>query len=340
MEITKPTTNIIKSKNLNNSFKKRNTNTGDTMKIRLGYACISETLNTNYKTYTYSNYIKEQNKKKLEEIITSNLFHLQELLIYNNKNNIHFFRISSNLIPLATKKEVDINYYKNYQKIYHTLGEEIKKNNMRVDFHPSEYCVLNSTKKEVVNQSIDILKYHYNLLMFLDIKEPLLVLHIGSKEFGKEKAITRFINNFKRLPKGIQKIIAIENDDKSFNVEDCLTLSEKTDIPVILDYHHHQCNPSNKSLEELLPSIIKTWKKTPKMHFSSPKSKLKKEYRSHNDYIDVKEFIKFINILKKENKDIDIMLEAKKKDEALFRLVRELKYQTNIKFLDETSFMI
>lgn len=76
------------------------------------------------------------------------------------------------------------------------------------------------------------------------------------------------------------------------------------------------------------------------MHFSSPKSKLKKEYRSHNDYIDVKEFIKFINILKKENKDIDIMLEAKKKDEALFRLVRELKYQTNIKFLDETSFMI
>ena len=340
MEITKPTTNIIKSKNLNNSFKKRNTNTGDTMRIRLGYACISETLNTNYKTYTYSNYIKEQNKKKLEEIITSNLFHLQELLIYNNKNNIHFFRISSNLIPLATKKEVDINYYKNYQKIYHTLGEEIKKNNMRVDFHPSEYCVLNSTKKEVVNQSIDILKYHYNLLMFLDIKEPLLVLHIGSKEFGKEKAITRFINNFKKLPKSIQNTIAIENDDKSFNVEDCLTLSEKIDIPVILDYHHHQCNPSNKSLEELLPSIIKTWKKTPKMHFSSPKSKLKKEYRSHNDYIDVKEFIKFINILKKENKDIDIMLEAKKKDEALFRLVRELKYQTNIKFLDETSFMI
>ena len=54
----------------------------------------------------------------------------------------------------------------------------------------------------------------------------------------------------------------------------------------------------------------------------------------------MKEFIKFIKILKKENKDIDIMLEAKKKDEALFRLVIELKYQTNIKFLDETSFMI
>lgn len=310
------------------------------MKIRLGYACISETLSTSYKTYTYTNYNKEKNNKKLEEIITSNLFHLHELLIYNNKNNIHFFRISSNLIPLATKKEVNINYYKNYKKIYYNLGIEIKKNNMRVDFHPSEYCVLNSVRKEVVNKSIEILKYHYKLLMFLKIKEPLLVLHIGSKEFGKEKSITRFINNFKKLPMEIQKAIAIENDDKSFNIEDCLTLSEKLNISIILDYHHHQCNPSTKSIEELLPKIIKTWKTTPKMHFSSPKSKLKKEKRSHNDYIDVKEFIKFINILKKEEKDIDIMLEAKKKDEALFRLVRQLKYQTNINFLDETSFVI
>ena len=115
------------------------------MKIRLGYACISETLNSNYKTYTYSNFIKDKNKKKLEDIITSNLFHLQELLKYNNKNNIHFFRISSNLIPLATKKEVNINYYTKYKSNYLELEQEIKKNNMRVDFHPSEYCVLNST---------------------------------------------------------------------------------------------------------------------------------------------------------------------------------------------------
>lgn len=60
----------------------------------------------------------------------------------------------------------------------------------------------------------------------------------------------------------------------------------------------------------------------------------------HHDYIDRVEFLKFLKILKKENKDIDIMIEAKKKDEALFRLVRELKYKTNIKFIDETSFMI
>ena len=318
-----------------------NTNTGDNMKIRLGYACISETIiGTSSSTYPYTKYKEEQDNKKLEQIIRSNLFHLQKLLIYNNKNNIHFFRISSNLIPLATKEEVTLDYFTPYQKEYQKIAQIIQEKKMRVDFHPGEYCVINSTKKKVVDGSIEILKYHYNLLKYLKIKNPILVIHVGSMEFGKEKSLTRFINNFKKLPQKIQKVIAIENDDKSFTIEDCLYLADRLKIPVILDYHHHICNPSTKRIEELLPKIVKTWTTTPKMHFSSPKKKTKKEMRSHNDYINCNEFIDFLKILKKEKQDIDIMIEAKKKDEALFRLVRELKYQTENIFLDETSFIL
>ena len=74
------------------------------------------------------------------------------------------------------------------------------------------------------------------------------------------------------------------------------------------------------------------------MHFSSPKSK--KEYRAHHEYINVNDFIDFLQILSSYQQDIDIMLEAKGKDEALFRLIRELKYKKNYKFIDETSFEI
>ena len=72
----------------------------------------------------------------------------------------------------------------------------------------------------------------------------------------------------------------------------------------------------------------------------SPKSKLKKELRSHNDYIDSNIFIDFIEKIKHLDYDIDIMIEAKKKDEAMFRLIRELKYKTNYKFIDDTSFIV
>ena len=34
------------------------------------------------------------------------------------------------------------------------------------------------------------------------------------------------------------------------------------------------------------------------------------------------------------------MLEAKAKDEAVFRLIRQLKYKTNYKFIDDTSFLV
>ena len=37
---------------------------------------------------------------------------------------------------------------------------------------------------------------------------------------------------------------------------------------------------------------------------------------------------------------VDIMLEAKSKDEALFKLIRYLKYKTNYKFIDDTTFEV
>lgn len=80
--------------------------------------------------------------------------------------------------------------------------------------------------------------------------------------------------------------------------------------------------------------------KTPKVHFSSPKSKLKKEIRSHNDYIDSCAFISFLEEMKLFTDELDIMLEAKAKDDALFRLVRELKYKTSYIVIDETTFEV
>ena len=87
--------------------------------------------------------------------------------------------------------------------------------------------------------------------------------------------------------------------------------------------------------------IFNSWNAiTPKIHFSSPKNKTKKEFRSHHEYIDIDEFIKFIDILKLIDRDVDIMIEAKGKDEALFRLVRCLKYKTTYKFIDDTTFIV
>lgn len=306
------------------------------MKVRLGYACITNCINDSSSSpYTYSEYLKDEDIDKLDRVIISNLKSLNNIIDYNIKNNIHFYRISSKIIPLATKDDVKFDYTNKYKSYYDTIGKKISDSKMRVDFHPDQFCVLNSVKSDVVSNSVKILKYHYNLLNMLNVNDKILILHVGSSTFGKENSISRFINNFNKLPIYLRKCIAIENDDKVFNVNDVLKISKVTSIPIVLDYHHHLCNKSDFSFVD----IFNSWGNSRvKMHFSSPKNK--RDYRSHSEYINGDDFINFIEILKKYDRDIDIMLEAKGKDDSLFRLVRYIKYKTDYEFIDDTTFLV
>lgn len=314
------------------------------MKVRLGYVALSKALDdvTTSSTITYTNYInKNYNTSKLLEITKNNLDSLYEIIKYNVKNNFHFYRLTSKLVPLATHDKVDFDYITPLSDEYKKIGKLINDNNIRVDTHPDQYAVLNSMDSKIVKNTVEILEYHYKIMNALGIKDKIIILHVGSSACGKKASLTRFINNFNKLPDYIKKCIAVENDDKVYNIKDVLELCHKINVPMVLDYHHFICNNEGEDINDYLKEIIETWdKKLPKMHFSSPKSKLKKEFRSHSNYINSKHFINFINILKKQNKDVDIMLEAKAKDDAISRLVRCLKYETNYKFLDETTFII
>lgn len=323
-------------------YLKVHTINGDFMIIRLGYVSISKTLDsiTTSHTISYTNYLKEEKKEeRLDQIIRLNLNSLNKIINYNIKNNIHFYRLTSNLIPLATMKEVEFDYIIKYKDLYKEIGDKINKHKLRIDMHPDQFTVLNSTRKEVLDNTLEILKYHYNILDALKIKDKYLIVHIGSNVFGKKASISRFINNFNKLPKYIQDTIVVENDDKIFNIVDTLELCEKINRPMVLDFHHYICNGGDIDIKNYYERIFSTWKNmNPKIHFSSPKNKTKKDIRTHHDYINPDDFISFIDSIKHLNFNLDIMLEAKAKDEALFKLIRYLKYKTDYKIIDDTTF--
>lgn len=314
------------------------------MKVRLGYVALSKALDdvTTSSTITYTNYInKNYNASMLLEITKGNLEALNEIIKYNIKNNFHFYRLTSKLVPLATHNKVSFDYIAPLKDEYKKISKLINDNGIRVDTHPDQYAVLNSMDSKIVKNTVEILEYHYKIMDALGIKDKIIILHVGSSACGKKASITRFINNFNKLSDYIKKCIAVENDDKIYNIKDVLELCHKIKVPMVLDYHHFICNNDGENLKDYLNDIIETWNgRLAKMHFSSPKSKLKKEFRSHNDYINSDDFINFINLIKTQDKDIDIMLEAKAKDDAISRLVRQLKYKTNYKFIDETTFII
>ena len=316
------------------------------MRIRLGYVAISLTLNDyiHYKTLSFRQYQKlgkEKANQKLKTIILDNLTSLEKILQYNVKNGIYFYRLSQNMIPLATHPEVDFDYITPFLSKWKKIGEYIDRHQIRVDFHPDQFCVLNSHREEVVNSSIKILEFICAIYQALGIDNGKVILHIGSSVMGKENSIARFKDNFSKLPLPIKKMIMLENDDKIYTIEDTLTLCEELHIQMVLDYHHYRCHHTKDNLVQLLPHIFATWKNSgypPKVHFSSSKSK--QEKRAHSFYLDYKSFIQFLEIIKKYPSDVDIMLECKGKDEALFRLARQLKFLTQLKFSKQAIFIL
>lgn len=318
------------------------------MKIRLGYVAIALNLEkiTSSSTLTYSRYLKlneNERIKKLKEVTYSNIDALEKILRYNIDNNIHFYRMTSNLIPLATHPDIMWDYLKYFKKDLEYIGNIIKDNNLRVDAHPDQFNVINSDKENVVESTIKNLNMQVDLFEAMKYKEGKMVIHIGGAKGGKDIAAQRFIENLKKFPKRITERLILENDDKTFNAKEVLDICNKTNLPMVFDIHHHNCNKCNEDLEYLLPKIFKTWDNDmliPKMHFSSPREF--ENDRKHSDYIDAKSFLEFIYTVKEVvNKDFDIMIEAKKKDITLNKLVNDLKnFDKNINFIDESTLEI
>ncbi len=131
------------------------------MKVRLGYVSIAMNLGkkvTSSSTVTFKNYSKitEQEKKneKLKSVTLSNLNDLIKILKYNIENNIHFYRITSALIPLVTHPEVGYwGHRELFKKDFKYIGGIIKESNMRVDTHPDEFNVINSINPQVVENT-------------------------------------------------------------------------------------------------------------------------------------------------------------------------------------------
>lgn len=313
------------------------------MKIRLGYVAIATTLDniTSSHTMTYSNYRKlgkKRGNEKLLKVINDNLDSLLEILKYNLKNEIYFYRMSSNIFPLATIPELDIDLLTFFKDKLKNIGHFINSNQMRVDMHVDHYFVLNSINKDVVLSTINILNFYKNIFKAMEV-DGKLIMHIGSKTNGKRKSIERFITNFNLLDDSVKQLIIIENDDKVYNIKNTLSLCQKINVPMVLDYHHYLCNKGNYKIEDYIETIFNTWGNSiPKIHFSSPLNKI--NYRSHHDYIDIKTFLLFLAKIKFCKRNFDIMIEAKAKDEALFRLVRQIKYYSEYFFEKNTIFYI
>ncbi|MBM7705017.1 UV DNA damage repair endonuclease UvsE [Metabacillus iocasae] len=317
--------------------------------VRLGYVAMSVHLQNSSpsQTMTFAQFSKLKNREaaiqKLERIAISNLENCLRLLKHNVWSEVEFFRFSSRLIPLANHEELeDWDYMKPIRSILSEIKDFLNRHPMRVGFHPDHFVLLNSQKPEILKRSIKTLKMHALLLrgMGVDLNHR-CVLHVGGAYEDKEQALEQFIHNWGFVPETIQKMIMLENDDTTFHVEHALYLCEKLNIPLVFDLHHHLANHEEAQWEKNWERIVQTWKHSPlpiKMHISSPRDE--KDFRAHANYINAEMFKDFLFKVKGSVPQIDCMIEAKQKDDALFQLMEDLKGTKGIELASKSTFYL
>ncbi|WP_047150363.1 UV DNA damage repair endonuclease UvsE [Aneurinibacillus tyrosinisolvens] len=291
---------------------------------------------------------REAGLRKLEHLAEQNIESCIRLLYHNRAHDIKFFRLSSRLIPLVGHELTEgWDYMKPLADAFAKLGTVIKDDNVRADFHPDHFVVLNSPRRPVFETSLAVLRHHIRMLEAMGIPpRHRCVLHVGGAYNNKEKAIQRFIDNWGEVPEEIRSCLMLENDDKIFTAEDTLQLSESLKIPMVLDIHHHRCNHQGEEddILHLLPRIVERWSSSPlpmKMHISSPRGP--EDKRSHADYINPDDLFPFLHKLARYTPRVDVMVEAKKKDDAVLRLAQWVKEEgeTNgVRFINGGSFEI
>jgi len=267
------------------------------------------------------------------ELALQNCRDLLPILESNVKNKIYFFRLSSNLFPWAS--EYQISSLKDFEGISLALkqaGEFAKTHGMRITSHPGPFNKLCSDSETVVQNTLTDLRIHgevFDLIGLPRTHESKINIHLGGAYGEKDVAISRFIKNFKRLPESVKTRLTVENDDKPslYSTKELVErLTPDTGIPIVHDQHHHLFCDGGITQEEAMIMAASTWPKgiRPVIHYSESLSEEvgdpKIKPQAHSDYI-VKEIQTY-------NLEIDVMVEAKKKDLALLNYLSLVKSTT------------
>ena len=303
--------------------------------IRLGLCCLNEELREEGIFTSRKMIIRTINQEggldKLKEKIKQNLKDVVKLIEWNYEHGIKVLRLSSELFPHKSNPKVEDYSFDEFDDLLKNIGIAAKKYGHRLTFHPGQYNVVGTPRKDVYEKTICDLMYHAEVLERIGTEDAVMVVHGGGVYGDKEKTKERWCKQYNELPEKIKKYLVLENCEKCYSIKDCLEISRKINIPVVFDTHHYECykklhpNEDIEEPKEYIKDILDTWKRRGirvKMHISEQG---KGRIGHHSDYIEeIPDYI--LEIPSKYSTNIDVMIEAKRKEKAILKLYKKYPF--------------
>ena len=298
--------------------------------MKIGYSCAPLTMNARTDKRIVS---KKFSNEEFIEALRDNLINLKLILAHNIDNDIHLFRISSDILDNTTLYNASTDWTSILSDELSQISNLIKNNDIRVTMFPQKYTLLNSPNIEVVKKSIAFLEQHIKFMQALNLDTShKIILEIGGVYTNKKAATERFIETYEDLSTDIKERLVLANDIKNYSFDDVLDICRKTSAPMLFNTLYDKVSRSNDlTLLEKLDIVSDTWNGTyGKMivHYSQQNHSKKKG--SQSDTITTEKFIAFYNTIQKFK--ADITLESNDSD------ISALKCQNVIKELEGDKF--
>jgi len=265
--------------------------------------------------------------ERAQELALHNVKDIRTMIEWNKNHDIRCLRLSSDMFPHFTDSKTEpytIDFAKKYLK---KAGDLAKRYGHRIVMHPGQYNQVGAKSKDVFKKTVQDLAHHAQILDYMGMGyDSVLIVHGGGVYGNKEETKQRWIRQFKKLPNTIRNRLVIENCERQYSVRDCLDISKACKIPVVLDFHHHECytmlhpNERQEDIIDLFHDVIKSWKgRTPLMHISEQRPGAR--IGTHSDFIERLTDVLLNYLMYIEPDDhIDLEVEAKLKEQAIMRL--------------------
>jgi UV DNA damage repair endonuclease len=257
-------------------------------------------------------------------------------------------RLSSDLLPMFTEptwryfwQQSDVRNRAEW--LFRQVGDAARLLNVRLSFHPGQFCVLASESDDIVERSIEEFEYHATMAAWMGFARQFQDYKINVHISGRRgPAGIRAV--LPRLTPEARNCLTIENEEITHGLTDCLQLSDV--VPIVLDIHHHWIREGEyiQRGDDRVKRVIDSWRgRRPVCHYSVSREDIlvghdpdilpdhaallaagfkKQKLRAHSDFC----WNRAVNAWALTHNDwADIMVEAKAKNLASQQLYDQLK---------------
>jgi UV DNA damage endonuclease len=308
--------------------------------------------NTGTTTIRWLNEHKSQAEDRLWQLMKGNIESVYQLVkkVSTLDESLRMVRISSDILPAYTEPTWSYFWLKSDVRDYAAryfakIGDLARLHDVRLSFHPGQFCVLASDNDEVVARSIEEFEYHVDMARMMGYGGTWhdhgfkINVHISGRA-----GPAGIVSGLARLSTEARNLITIENEEISYGLDDCLSIADK--VPIVLDVHHHWVREGEyiSPNDDRVKRVVDSWRGVrPVCHYSVSREDLlvghpaddlpdhgkllaqghkRQKLRAHSDFM----WNSAVNDWALDfGEQFDIQVEAKGKNLASFALYEQAK---------------